>query len=176
MRKIKLIVVLFVLVFVVGCFSVFASTLPTNVQSWWMVDSGGKMDWGGSTRYQSEFNYAVGVWNAHRNVIREVKLNTMRDVGLGDYNDNRDESAAHVQPKFPIVNGGFYARRMRFNQARMDNYTLAQKRMVALHELGHTLGVDHISGDNVMHPNIISRITLSDNDKAAANRAWNYHR
>ena len=175
-----MIAVIFVLLLLLGAFTVLVSARPANVQSWWLVDSGGHMDWGGSTRYQAEFNFAVTVWNAHRpNVIRQVRWNTMTDVMLRDFTDrSANAPIAQVWRRSVFVYGALNAGRLEFNIPMMDSISQNARRMTTLHELGHVLGVDHIPGNNVMQPNLpaVPITVLTTADRAAANRAWNYHR
>ena len=136
------------------------------------------MDWSGSTRYQSEFDFAVGVWNAHRNVIRKKTLFTMTDAVVFDYSDTSDKAWGGIAPKKVLVNGAINAGLIGFNVAQMGPGTTAQRRMVTLHELGHTLGCDENPGNNVMNQGFTNppRSSLSASDKASANEAWRRYR
>lgn len=58
-------------------------------------------------------------------------------------------------------------RKIIFNTYYMDDYTTNQKRNVAIHELGHALGLAHRTGESssVMQYNVTSVITLCKGDK-----------
>jgi len=173
----KLIAILFAFVFIITCFSVLASAADTvRLNTWWLVDWGGNMDWGGSTKYQSDFNFAVGVWNSHRNVIKKVTFFTMTDLVLTDITDTRTSAAAATTyRRVPIINGALNAGQIEFNTAKIDKVNQTMKRHTILHELGHALGLDHNQANDIMAPSVVSstaRTTLTANDKASANAAW----
>ena len=177
----KIIASAFVFVFLLASFAVPASAarLP-----WWLVNRNGHVNYVGSTRYSAYFLWAVPVWNAHtstapqsRNVIRASGIWDSADVHVGDYTDRNCHFVAFVGRRALFGNGAFNAGRMRFNTHHMNALNQAQRRWVMLHELGHTMGVYHIAGDNVMRGDIIStRNTLSNLDRQWADNAWRHFR
>jgi len=180
MKKIKkLMATALALLFLLSAFTMFASaSRPANVQSWWLVGRNGNLTWSGSTRYQSYFDFAVTAWNNHRNVIRRTTLFTSTDVIIADDTIPNGSWVGITIERAFAGNGGINVGRIWFNEWWLFKTPQAGRRMVAMHELGHALGVCHIPGSNIMQDRVPvpAPTALSANDRAAANRAWNYHR
>ena len=179
MKKAKRLVAIFsAFVFMLSAFAVSAFAVTVRVGPGWLVDNGGHMDWTGGTRYQADFDFAVRVWNNHRFVIRRVTFWTSADVQVFDWFDDHPRSyTAFVDLTRRLIgNGGINTGRMGFNTFQMDRLSpspLQRRRMVALHELGHTLGLaDNLGIQNVMNPADTTVNVLSPSDRASADAAW----
>lgn len=152
------------LVFFMMSISTYAATAPiVSTQSWHLVDSGKHLDWGGSTKYQTQFNKAVKVWNGYKSgVIRKDTIATIQDVKISDYyNKNSDTVGSTVPDK-----------RLRFNKANMDKCSTTRQLNVCIHELGHALGLGHNKSTDVMYFKVTTNTTLSRNDKASYNKCY----
>ncbi|SQC54416.1 Uncharacterised protein [Listeria newyorkensis] len=134
----------------------------TKLLTWDLVDSGKHLDWGGSTKYQSNFNKGVSVWNAYKKgVIRKDVWNTIEDVTLSDYS-KKDTTAAMTSPSGTI----------KYNKYNMDTLTTNEKNNVSIHELGHALRLAHNGTSDVMYYLVSTKVTLSINDKASYDAAY----
>ncbi|MBT2667687.1 cell surface protein [Bacillus sp. ISL-4] len=90
-KKITVVVVALIII----SFSIFASisskepdaaTVIVKTLTWDLVDSGRHMDWGGSSKYSTNFTSGVSVWNNYKSgVIRKDTASTIQDVKISDY-------------------------------------------------------------------------------------------
>ncbi|MFK4302026.1 MULTISPECIES: matrixin family metalloprotease [unclassified Paenibacillus] len=143
-------------------FSLQASAATTSLLSWDLVDSTKHLEWGGSTAYQTSFNAGVNTWENYKfGIIRPDYASTIEDVTLSDYYDI-DNYAALTYP----------SGRMTFNQYRMNQLSSAEKQNVATHELGHALGLEHNTSNDLMYAYVTSITRLSANDKASYDLAY----
>ena len=56
--------------------------------SWDLVDTGRHLDWGGTTKYMSQFKSAINIWNTYKKgVIRKDNLIRWKDVSVSDYSE-----------------------------------------------------------------------------------------
>ncbi|MDR0883834.1 MAG: hypothetical protein LBN05_04420 [Oscillospiraceae bacterium] len=104
-----------------------------------LVDSGGHLDWDGSTKYQSFFNTGVSAWNTMMGTtrIRKDSLLNLQDVKILDeyvYSD-KPLTLGRVDPD---------VKKLFFYTSRMDLVDSNLRRQeVIIHELGHALGLAH---------------------------------
>ena len=101
------------------------------------IDSGGHMDWGGTTKYLTEFKSAVNTWNYYKNgVIREDSGSTVKDITISDveWGDNRILGETKVNVLFKTI---------KFNTSILDERDSRTRECCCLHELGHALGLSH---------------------------------
>ena len=61
---------------------------------------------------------------------------------------------------------------IRFNTYKMGDYTIAKRRYVCTHELGHALGLAHNQSGDVMYQYVSSVTHLSSNDKASYDKSY----
>lgn len=156
----KTIGILFIFVLLIGMITPVIAA--PSIMTWHLVDTGRHLDWGGSTVYQSDFNYSVNTWNAYKSgIIRKDTLLTAQDLAISDYSE-QSTTAGKTNP-----NGTMY-----FNRYLMDNYSTTQKRNVYTHELGHALGLGHNANGDVMYLTVSNVTSLSANDKASYDQSY----
>lgn len=139
-----------------------AALIVVKTLTWDLVDSGKKLDWGGSSAYLTSFTSAVPVWNNYKaGVIRKDTVSTVQDVTVSDYYEV-STTAGVASP------GGT----IRFNTYHMGGYSSTKRKNVATHELGHVLGLAHNLSGDVMYSKVSTIVTLSLNDKASYDAAY----
>lgn len=130
--------------------------------TWELVDGNKHLDWGGSTKYKSQFTYATKVWNGYKKgVIRKDNIATWQDVAISDYYEV--SNAAGITYRDGLI---------RFNTYNMDKLSGKEKKNVCIHELGHALGLAHNTSKDVMYSFVTTRTKLSKNDKKSYDYAY----
>lgn len=138
------------------------SQAAVKVMKWNLVDSGKHLDWDGKTKYASQFESAIKVWNSYKKgVIRKDNLVRWQDLAVSDCFEI--SSVAGVTNSNGII---------RFNKFNMDRFSSNQKKNVCIHELGHALGLDHNTSNDIMYMYATSRVKLSTNDKKSYDYAY----
>ena len=163
MKKAKHILTVVVSLMLVVSMSVSASAASIYVQSWWLVDSGGHLDWSDEgTKYLSQWKSGVNMWNAYKlGVIREDTSSTVNDVKISDVNENNNTNATTYWYT------GYIAGSIKFNIYNMDKRTPSERIAIAAHECGHALGLGHSTSADIMYEYTPLVTTLSANDKAS---------
>ena len=136
-----------------------------KLSDWNLVDSGKHLDWDGTSAYISQFNYAINQWESHKpGIIREDTLTTIEDVKISDKNEGDVGYAGTTYKSGKII----------FNTYYMNNFNTSKKRNVAIHELGHALGLDHRDGESssVMQSYVTSITTLCEGDRKNYDEAY----
>lgn len=129
---------------------------------WDLVDSGLHCDWGGSTKYSTQWSKAVSTWNSMGIVgIRKDTIFTVQDVEISDYYEV--SSITGVTSSSGTI---------KFNTYNLDNDTSDEITNTATHELGHALGIKHLSSGNIMYAYQTSQTSLGSEDKTAYNDIW----
>jgi hypothetical protein len=122
----------------------------------------GDIHWEGNTVFATARDYAISTWDGLASVdISKDTIWTNADLKIMDVN------------RSDVIWAGLYTDRdcgnaddrIRFNRFFMDGFTDAQKKMAALHELGHALGLGHSFSNNVMNPFVTSQTGLGTHDK-----------
>ncbi|WP_222429821.1 matrixin family metalloprotease [Paenibacillus agilis] len=139
-----------------------ASAASVSLLGWDLVDSGKRMDWDGSSAYISQFNSGVSLWNSYKSgVIRKDTITTIQDLAISDYYEV--SSTAGVTSSAGTI---------RFNNYQMAGYTSTKKLNVAIHEIGHALGLGHNTSADVMYAYVSNNTALSVNDRASYDAAY----
>lgn len=149
-------------------FSLFACMInpalgASYTLGWDLVDSGGHLDWGGSTKYQTDFNDSVNTWNSYKSgVIRKDSVLHLKDVTISDIRlINNDVGETDGNNKT-----------IKFNTYNIDPMNTTRRRNVCTHELGHALGLgENPNTGNVMYYKSSDSYTLSRDDKDSYNAA-----
>lgn len=134
----------------------------TYVQSWDLVDSGKHLDVDGNSKYMSYVWKGKKIWNGYKKgVIRKDSAFVLQDLYCSDMKSPQNVYA------ITTIHG-----KMIFNKSMMDISTTKGKTNVALHELGHALGLSHNrTFGNVMYHDKTGQIVLSKEDKASYDKA-----
>lgn len=123
--------------------------------------------WGGSTKYTAAQSHSITTWNALGKVnIAPDTIYTYEDVTYGDIN------RSDVTWSGLYTCWGALTDNIDFNDYYMSNYTDDEKKHVALHELGHALGLDHSYSPNVMVSGRYSITTLGSHDTEDYYSLW----
>ena len=133
-----------------------------KVQTWDLVDSGKHLDYDGNSVYMSQVKTAAGKWNAYKSgVIRPDSAKVIEDVFCADYSANDG------------INATTYSYgSIKFNKKVLGPKVDSRKLNVAIHELGHALGLDHNTSSDIMYKYDTTKTTLSANDKASYDAAY----
>ena len=103
------------------------------------------------------------MWNDYKSgVIREDSFFVIEDVFVSDYNEV--SNTAGVTSSSGTI---------KYNDFQMNMLTSSERKNVSIHEIGHALGLDHNTSSDVMYKYVSSKTTLSTNDKASYNAAYN---
>lgn len=116
--------------------------------------------YGGSTIYTTAKTNSINTWNSLNKVyIAPDNAYTVEDVTYRDFSD----SGSWISGQYiyrPLLSDI-----IEFNKYWLNQYTLSQQKYVALHELGHALGLDHSYTPNVMVQGTYSYTQLGSHDK-----------
>ncbi|MEU9028998.1 hypothetical protein AB0D46_16040 [Streptomyces sp. NPDC048383] len=102
----------------------------------------GEIRYTASSKYGDAIQYAVKAWQYSRSKIKVLpdSATTVNDLHFSDYSENRNTSANWTR------NAAIGATdHIRFNTARMGQWSRTTQRWIAVHELGHALGLCHKS-------------------------------
>ena len=136
-----------------GAWKYRASTI-----SWHLLDRTKHLDWSGSTVFMQSFEEAIKRWNQYApGVIRRSTSAAATDVVVSDYWE-RDG-----------LNGIAWSNgRIEFNKAYMEPYKYTTTSLnVAMHEIGHALGLGHNDANDVMYFQSNNVIGLTANDRGS---------
>lgn len=132
---------------------------------------GGEIRWGtaeGSTKWTTARNHAISTWDAMGAVnIAGDTATTGEDLSFRDVNYSDVTWSGNYDPRTGFVDV------IEFNSYYFNDFTEAQRKHTALHELGHALGLDHHSIQvNVMCSGFKNYTVLGTHDKADYNELW----
>ena len=160
-----------------------------HVNAWWSVRSTG-LNWYGSTQYSDEWNAATSTWSDTTNGVGLVSINHASSTSQAslivmdspDYNpDHHDWPAWTTVTSAPTVTDTLVfsipaMTDMASSTCTGSAYSVCKKH-VAIHELGHALGLAHsdpVTGD-VMYSIVNSshdQTTLGSEDKSDYKFLW----
>lgn len=170
MKKVKVFIPILVLVLVFNIAFLFIFSNNSNVanayvlNSFHLVDSGKHMDWDGSTKYSSEWSYAVNTWNAVKNVIRPNTWYRVKDVTISDFTDSQSNIVYSCQPSGTI----------KYNRYYFDQFSANEKKSKVLQSVGNALGIYWNDDTTSAMYYGFGPITLSQDDKAALTWLYNH--
>jgi Matrixin len=143
------------------------STSSAHFNSCDAVD-GQTITWISTTLFASDRDYAIGQWNARGGVnITPSAPNAVADVWFRDINRPDVRSVGSFTCR-PFGNVDY----IKFNRFFMDGYNDVQQKNVALHELGHALGLGHSFGGQIMNASVSNLNTLQSHDVADYCALW----
>lgn len=131
------------------------------------VDGSGRdIHYEDNTTYDTALNHAIDEWNQLGEVdITEDTGWTNKDLKFTDVDRSDVTWVGLYDPE-----SGYDL--IKFNSFYLDNDTLAQKKNVALHEIGHALGLDHSYVGQVMASVQSSVTTTQSHDEADYYDLW----
>ena len=134
-----------------------------KISSWALYDIGGHVDYKNSeSSYFSYITTGVSTWNTHRSgVLRKDTSTRIADVVISDINEVSSTNATT-----------YSSGKIKFNIYQMSGKSESRRKNIATHELGHALGLDHNTENDVMYKYDTTKYTLSSNDKASYDYAY----
>lgn len=127
--------------------------------------------YGGSTIYTTAKTNSINTWNSLNKIyIAPDNVYTVEDVTYRDFSDSGSWiSGQHIyRPLLSDI--------IEFNKYWLNQYTSSQQKDVALHELGHALGLDHSYTPNVMVQGTYSYTQLGSHEKQDYYYLYPYYR
>lgn len=156
-KKLKMVLLSFVFIFS-SIYTVRA--VSVSILSWYLNGSNGQLRYYiYNTNYSSEVSLASSTWGkAKSGVSSRIYDSSIADVIITDVNISNTSILGTTDPKGYI----------RFNRANMEKSSSVRKKHVAIHEMGHALGLAHNSGSrDVMKTPANDATVLTQNDKAS---------
>lgn len=145
-----------------------ASVAAAHFLGYSAVD-GREIRWTDSTVFDSPRSYAIGKWNAEGRIsIRADAWNTVNDLNWRDARRS-DVSWAGL---YTHRSGTAQEDLITFNRHYVDGYSTSRRNNVALHELGHALGLAHSYSGQVMYAYVSTITTVQSHDRADYRALW----
>lgn len=131
------------------------------------VDSNNNIQYGESTTYDTELTYAINLWNSKGSVdIEPDTFWTTKDLQFS--NEYHSDVSWVGQYSHILV----LTDTIVFNTYYMSGYSTTLRENVALHEIGHALGLDHSYSGNLLYMYVSSQITFGAMDSVCYTALW----
>ena len=124
--------------------------------------------------YYNDFNYAKNIWNNYSDAVQ------IKPYALG----NHDLKIYEIYDWQKKYFGAYIPKEIWWDYDKIEinhfwinwyNFNINQKRSTIMHELGHSLGLDHSYSGNVMYRwnGGLSQVWLGNQDKVDYDYLWN---
>ena len=165
-KKLKIILLTCVLT-LIGTYTIDAASV--SILSWYLNGDNGELRYYiYNSNYSSETSFASRKWNeAKSGIASRVYDSSIADVIISDVNISNTSVLGTTDPN------GF----IRYNRANLEKSSSTRKKHVAIHEMGHALGLAHNSGSRDVMKNPANDATfLTSNDKASLEASYSRYR
>lgn len=139
---------------------------PYHLQFWYDSINSNRIKWRSDSIYTSEIEHSFQQWD-DESIIIFTEVTWGQDLFVTDYTDNGSTTIAYYNS---ITN------KIKLNSYHFTDMTTSQRHKTIMHEIGHALGLDHMSVStnnrisvsesnlNVMYSGIRSRSSLGGCD------------
>lgn len=151
------------------CVLTLIGTYTIDAASWYLNGDNGELRYYiYNSNYSSETSFASRKWNeAKSGIASRVYDSSIADVIISDVNISNTSVLGTTDPN------GF----IRYNRANLEKSLSTRKKHVAIHEMGHALGLAHNSGSRDVMKNPANDATfLTSNDKASLEASYSRYR
>jgi len=108
---------------------------PYNLQFWYDSIDGNKMNWRSDSIYTDEIEHSFQQWD-NESSINFAEVSSDQDLFITDYTNNGSTTIAYYNS---ITN------KIKLNSYHFVEMTTAERHKTIMHEIGHALGLDHMS-------------------------------
>ena len=159
----------FIIPLLVLFFSASAAFATNYVSGYSSVDAG-EIRWGGSTIYSTQWNGAIGTWNALPNGVNIAPDNfwTYEDLRVSDVNSSTG-SWTGVTGKYIYSLG---TDNLKLNTYYLNANSNSRRQNTATHELGHALGLAHSFSGNILYYAQTTQTALGTQDVTDYTFLW----
>lgn len=167
MNKKTKIIIIALAIFITTVYTVNAASV--SILSWYLNGDDGQLQYYVyNSKYSSEMAFASSVWNgSKKGIATRVYDSSLADVIISDVE----------VPDTNVLATTYASGSIKFNLNNMEKSSSTRKKHVAIHEVGHALGLAHNSGaKDVMRSPANDMTVLSSNDKASLEASYSRYR